>query len=269
MLRVLGSAGFDLSGSRRPPEEIARRLVGKLAQRRSNADVDRALAFLRRLARLRGAPDEVLAGLRTLLAEEHLPDDAVVQVETLLENLAAYGLPRERITLDAGSGRGLHFYTGIIFEIYDRRDGRDGGDAQLAGGGRYDDLATVLGARERTPACGFAYGLERIVEALAARGLAPTPAEATAPDALVCAISPAEGAYAVRVAQALRAEGRRVELDVRGRGVRANLEAANRRGIPHVAIVGEAERRDNVYVWRDMAAQAQELRKLDEAMRDA
>jgi histidyl-tRNA synthetase len=256
VLRVLRSAGFDLSGSRRTPEEIARRLVGKLARRQSNADVERALAFLRRLARLRGAPAVVLADLRALLAEERLPDAAVGQVEALLDGLAAYGLPPARITLDAGLGRGLHFYTGIIFEIYD-----GAGVDQLAGGGRYDDLASVLGARERTPACGFAYGLERVVEALTVRGLAPA-APAVAPEVLVCAVSAAESAYAIQVAQALRAEGRRVELDVRGRGVRANLEAANRRGIPYVAIVGEAERRAGAYVWRDMAAQAQECRRL-------
>jgi histidyl-tRNA synthetase len=254
VLRVLRGAGFDLSGSRRTPEEIARRLVGKLTQRRGNADVERALGFLRRLARLRGAPDAVLADLRSLLAEERLADDAVRQVEALLADLDAYGLPRERITLDAGLGRGLHFYTGIIFEIYD-------GPAQLAGGGRYDDLATVLGARERTPACGFAYGLERVVEVLQERGLAPAPA-LDRPDVLVCAVSPAESAYAIRVAQALRGSGRRVELDVRQRGVRANLEAANRRTIPFVAIVGEAEQRDETYVWRDMTARAEERRSL-------
>ncbi|MCC6626309.1 MAG: ATP phosphoribosyltransferase regulatory subunit [Chloroflexi bacterium] len=254
VLRVLRGAGFDLSGSRRTPEEIARRLVGKLTQRRGNADVERALGFLRRLARLRGAPDAVLADLRALLAEERLADDAVRQVEALLEDLDAYGLSRERITLDAGLGRGLHFYTGIIFEIYE-------GASQLAGGGRYDDLATVLGARERTPACGFAYGLERIVEVLQARGLTPT-LPTDGPEVLVCAVSPAESAYAIRVAHTLRQRGRRVELDVRQRGVRANLETANRRAIPYVAIVGEAERRDATYVWRDMAARAEEQRAL-------
>jgi histidyl-tRNA synthetase len=79
---------------------------------------------------------------------------------------------------------------------------------------------------------------------------------------LVCAVSPAESAYAIRVAQALRGSGRRVELDVRQRGVRANLEAANRRTIPFVAIVGEAEQRDETYVWRDMTARAEERRSL-------
>ena len=122
----------------------------------------------------------------------------------------------------------------------------------------------MLGARERTPACGFAYGLERIVEVLQARALAPAvPAEG--PEVLLCAVSPNESAYAIRVANALRHAGRRVELDVRQRGVRANLEAANRRAIPYVAIVGETEQRDATYVWRDMAARAEEQRPLTPA----
>lgn len=258
VLRVLRGAGFDLSGSRRSPEEIASRLVEKLARRSSNRDVETALAFLRRLARLRGEPAVALAGLRDLLAEERLSDAPLREVETLLESLAAFGVPPERVTLDAGLGRGLHFYTGIIFEVY---EGADGDGPQLVGGGRYDDLAVVLGGRERVPACGFAYGLERVVEALTRQGIAPAAAD-TRPEALVCAVSAAEMSYAIQVTRALRAAGRRVELDVRQRGVRANLESANRRGIPFVAIVGEEERRHGAYVWRDMAARAEERRSL-------
>ena len=257
VLRVLRGAGFDLSGSRRTPEEIAHRLAERLTRRRTNDDVERALGFLRRLARLRGTPDAVLVDLRRLLAEEGLPSTPVAEVEALLASLAAYGLPPERVTLDAGLGRGLHYYTGIIFEIY----AAEAGGHQLAGGGRYDDLATVLGARERVPACGFTYGLERLVEALTDRGLAPAP-PAAGPDVLVCAVAPAQHAYAIRVAQALRAAGHAVELDVRGRGVRANLEAANRRALPVVVIVGEEEERAGAYVWRDMAAHREEVRVL-------
>lgn len=258
VLRVLRGAGFDLTGSRRTPEEIARRLAARLTQRPTNDDIPRALAFLRRLAQLRGAPAAVLTDLRVLLAEEGLPPAPVEEVEALLASLDAYGLPRDRITLDAGLGRGLHYYTGIVFEIYATAEV---GGLQLAGGGRYDDLASVLGARERVPACGFAYGLERIIEALAARGAGPAGA-AAGPAVLVCAVAPAQGAYAIRVAQALRAAGRTVELDVRGRGVRANLEAANRRGVPAVVIVGEEEERAGGYVWRDMATHRQESRVL-------
>jgi histidyl-tRNA synthetase len=258
VLRVLSNAGFDLTGSSRSPAEIARRLVTKLTRPADNSDLTAAVAFLRRLAELRGAPATVLPALRALLAEEHLSEQPLQQVEELLALLAAYGLPAERLTLDAGLGRGLHYYTGILFEIY---AGAGGSEHQLAGGGRYDDLAAVLGARERIPACGFAYGLERITEELQARRVAPLPAP-DRPDCLVCAVSPLQAAYAARVAQHLRSGGLCVELDVRQRGVRANLELANRRGLVAVAIVGEAEAASGTYQWRDMGTTRQEARLL-------
>ena len=184
----------------------------------------------------------------------------------LLEDLAAWAAPRRRITLDAGQGAASTSPPASSSRSTIVATVAMAATLRLAGGGRYDDLATVLGARERTPACGFAYGLERIVEALAGARPGPTPAEATAPDALVCAISPAR-APTPSGSPRRAGEGRADRL-MRGRGVRANLEAANRRGIPHVAIVGEPERRDNAYVWRDMAAQAREVRKLEGVMRE-
>ena len=65
--------------------------------------------------------------------------------------------------------RGVSYYTGLVFEIY---VDTDEGPLQLCGGGRYDDLARGLGAREPVPACGFSYGLERV-------DLALGPAQAT------------------------------------------------------------------------------------------
>ena len=163
--------------------------------------------------RLRGAPDEVLAGLRTLLAEERLPDDAVVQVETcwrIWPPMAAARADHARRRL----GRGLHFYTGIIFEIYDRRDGRDGGDACW-------------------PAVGATMTWRRCSARASGRRLAASPTAWSAssrrsrraawprrrrhrPGRPRLRHQPGRGAYAIRVAQALRAEGRRVELTCAG-----------------------------------------------------
>ncbi|HEX5506461.1 MAG TPA: ATP phosphoribosyltransferase regulatory subunit [Thermomicrobiales bacterium] len=251
VLDLLRAAGVDLDGSSRPPEEIVARLLLKLRRPRARFDVARALDFLRRLVALRGAPAAVLDGLRALLADYGLDPAPVGELEQVLDLLRAYG-HAGRVELDLGLGRGLHYYTGILFEVYDGRDPA----VQLCGGGRYDDLAQVLGARAPVPASGLSYGVERVAAALRARGAAAP--EPPAADVLVCGGRGVPMAELIGVAAALRAGGWRVDLDVRGRSLAANLRYADRAGIAHVAILGEDERRAGVVAWHTMATRAQE-----------
>src|SRR3954454_425517 len=104
-----------------------------------------------------GTSAEALERAAALLAALELPSAALDELRAILSAVAAHRVPDAQIVLDFGLGRGLHYYTGAIFEIYDQ----DG--LQLCGGGRYDDLVTALGGRQPVPAVGFAYGLERVV----------------------------------------------------------------------------------------------------------
>ncbi|MFN8516991.1 MAG: ATP phosphoribosyltransferase regulatory subunit [Chloroflexia bacterium] len=61
VLGLLRGAGVELAGSNRPPEEIVERLLVKLRRPRATFDINRAVAFLRRLITLRGEPTQVLA----------------------------------------------------------------------------------------------------------------------------------------------------------------------------------------------------------------
>jgi histidyl-tRNA synthetase len=71
------------------------------------------------------------------------------------------------------------------------------------------------------------------LESAAARLPAPPPTQV-----LVAAEAPEQGVQAMQVAHALRQQGIAAELDVRERTLRANLDYANRRGIPYVLAVG-------------------------------
>ncbi len=80
-----------------------------------------------------------------LLPAEGLQDDEAVRLREMLSLFPAYGVPADVVTLDLGLGRGLTYYTGIVFE-WVASDG-----THIGGGGRYDDLATRIGARHRFP----------------------------------------------------------------------------------------------------------------------
>ena len=65
-------------------------------------------------------------------------------------------------TVDTGLVRGLDYYTSTVFEW---KTGKLGAQNTVCAGGRYDDLVERRGGRP-TPACGFAMGMERLVELL-------------------------------------------------------------------------------------------------------
>jgi histidyl-tRNA synthetase len=81
--------------------------------------------------------------------------------------LRDYQIEPERIELDLGFGRGIGFYSEMIFEIT-----APGGETALpiCGGGRYDGLARVLGSARDARGVGFAFGLERLAAALPGTG---------------------------------------------------------------------------------------------------
>jgi histidyl-tRNA synthetase len=215
-LALLREAGISLEGNRRTPEEIADGLIRKVARRSEGNDVRRALAFLRQLVTFRGAPDAVLPALAELIAAEGLDRSGIERLRGVLDLLGAYGIGPERVTLDLGLGRGLHYYTGILFEIY-----ADDSE-QLGGGGRYDELATVLGARGQVPAVGFSLGVERVHDASAHRW----DTSGTARTVVVGQGERADGHAAAVIANRLRAAGWTVLLDVRERTPNAALRNA-------------------------------------------
>ena len=259
---LLSRADLALEGGSRTPEEIVKRLLAKAGRRDPSEQVRQATDFLLRLHGLAGRPPEVFGRLGALLAEYRLDRAPLRDVERALTLFDHYGFGSSDVTVDLSLGRGLRYYTGLVFEIFHggaegpagRADGPTAlattGVSQICGGGRYDDLVRALGGRQTVPACGFSVGLERVALALEAENAARF--ESRAVDALVVPLSDADEPGAVGLARSLRGAGLSVELDVRLRGVRANLRHADRQEIPFVVIYGERERERGRPILRDM-----------------
>ncbi|MEX0822218.1 MAG: histidine--tRNA ligase [Rhodothermales bacterium] len=132
--------------------------------------------------------------------------------------------------------RGLDYYTHTAFEL----ESPDlGAQSALAGGGRYDLLASDLGANRRVPAVGFAAGLERLFLALDAQNVA-LPA-AVVPDVFLVALGDEAARWVFGHAQRLRRDGLQVGLDLKGRSMKAQMREANRQNAPFTIIVGQNE----------------------------
>jgi histidyl-tRNA synthetase len=197
---------------------------------------------------LAGPPDVALGRLADLLRAFALDPAPVEEIDAALSHFASYGAQPGEVIVDLSLARGLRYYTGLVFEIYD--DGPEG-PLQLCGGGRYDDLVRALGGRVMVPACGFSVGLERARMALARRRKLPVPPSRV--QVLVVPVTPDDQKAAAATAQRLRVCGCRVELDLRERGPRSALRLAAREAIAVAVLVGAEERASSTLKVRRLA----------------
>jgi histidyl-tRNA synthetase len=141
-----------------------------------------------------------------------------------------------RYDIDPRLVRGLDYYTRTVFELV---SSDLGAQDTLLGGGRYDDLIEMLGGPS-TPGIGFAGGFERLVLALQERGCKP-PIERL--DLYLVPFGDEGRRAGLALAGTLRKRGVSVDLDVRGRSLRKQLEAANEMNARHVLVLGDEEAR--------------------------
>ena len=155
--------------------------------------------------------------------------------------------------LEPGLVRGLDYYTRTAFEFY--RQGAEGQQQALGGGGRYDGLVELLGGRP-TPGIGFGIGLDRVALALEASGV-PAAAEAP-PVAVVVGADPAATVDRLRIATLLRAAGIAARAELGQRKLGKSIEAAAREHA-HFAIILGDELADGQVQVRDLEAGTQRL----------
>jgi len=95
--------------------------------------------------------------------------EPTAELASILQNLAARGL-KDFVKIDYQVIRGLAYYTGVVFEAFDRK----GEFRAIAGGGRYNNLVKLIsGGKVDLPALGFGMGDVVLLELLKARGLLP------------------------------------------------------------------------------------------------
>jgi len=172
------------------------------------------------------------------------------QFGDVLETLDSLGV---RYKIDFGIARGLEYYTGMVFEIYAKNLGAQN---QICGGGAYR-LAHLLDG-EDMPATGFAFGFDRVAEALNVKMASPKNVAVITRDET--------REEALRVALTLRRH-MPTHIDVMGRNFNAQLSHANAIGASHAVIVGPKELQAGKVTLKDMKTGEQELLTLDEVVR--
>ena len=143
------------------------------------------------------------------------------------------------VSVDLTIVRGLAYYTGIVWELFDAQKAM----RAIAGGGRYDGLLDL-------PALGFGMGDVVLGELLKERGVAPKASIELG--AFLIAVGADDLPTMLQLAHALRERGISVEYSLRHAGVRKQLELASARGAARAVIIGPEERAAEIVVVRDL-----------------
>ena len=140
-------------------DEVTERLSEKFADRSEPALDASAVAAIETYLSIAGQADEVVPQLRKLSSGAGYAV-AVSAYEKRLAALEEQGLNPRRFSFSANFGREIEYYTGFVFQV-------EASGVAVAGGGRYDDMLSDLGAPARIPAFGFAIHTERLQAVMA------------------------------------------------------------------------------------------------------
>ena len=167
------------------------------------------------------------------------PSGEAVKLQGILADLKARGLGAY-VEMDLTIVRGLAYYTGLVFEVFDR----GGKERAIAGGGRYDALLEVMSdGKVKMPALGFGMGdvvLSNMIEEVpAARQLREAwIGNRTAAEVYVVVADEAKRGEALGVVQALREAGLRTDYALSGAKVGKQFQSAEHAGARFAVVVG-------------------------------
>jgi len=168
---------------------------------------------------------------------------------------AAVGL--ERLIFDLSIVRGLDYYTGVVFEAF-------AGEYKLAvgGGGRYDDLLQLYSG-VKTPALGFAIGVERLMEAVGLQ-VAEKPL-----DYYIYIFDDNAYQTAIYIARELRRKGYSAVVELGDKGLKDAFEYVLKIGTRFLVILGKKELEKGVVRVRDLQKREEVEKPFDEFIRGA
>ena len=190
--------------------------------------------------------------IRTLADLERRYPAAAAAAEPLrrtMEALFAMGLG-DFLDLDLTIVRGLAYYTGTVFELFDAQRAL----RAICGGGRYDDLLQRIGG-VALPALGFGMGDVVLGELLKERGKAP--AAPSSAEVFLVAVTAEDRAPVWRLAHELRDGGLRVEFSLAEDKVARQLKLADARRARLAVVLGPEERSRGAALVRDLGNGAQ------------
>lgn len=190
---------------------------------------------------------------------DFLCDDCRDHFEKVKAHLNAMGID---FKVNPKIVRGLDYYTRTVFEFV---SGDIGAQSTVCGGGRYDGLIGQMGG-PKTPSLGFAMGIERLMMVLSAQN-AELP-EAPTCDLFIATLGENALLKASNSCRLLRDEGYKVQTDICGRGLKAQMKYADKIGAKFTLVLGDNEVESGKAVLKNMSNSAEKEIALGEIVEE-
>ena len=190
----------------------------------------------------------------------NLDDDAqksVDELQRLFELFDTMGIA-DFCMFDIGIVRGLAYYTGIVFEIYDRK----GELRAIGGGGRYDNLLKQFGG-PNISATGFGVGDAVLAILLEEKGLLSSQLPSFGPDFFVAFADEQYRDKAIEITTRLRQQGLAASFSYKNTNLKKQIKQASAQNAKKCVILGQ-ELQENKLVVKDMTGGDQQLVEIDD-----
>lgn len=212
-----------------------------------------AIEKIKPIFALKGTFAEKLSALKEILKTSEIGLKGIEELTFIETQISALGLQTAFLDLDVTLARGLNYYTGAIFEIAAPAGVQMG---SIGGGGRYDDLTSIFGLKGMS-GIGISFGLDRIGLVMEELDLFPASLSSTV-EVLCLNFGNAEALQSMKLLQRLRAMGKKAELYPDAAKIKKQMDYANKRNIPFVAMIGESELAKGTFVLKNMLTGTQE-----------
>lgn len=217
---------------------------------RANGLSEDAIQKLQPIINLSGTNQEKMATMRQALAQSEIGLKGIDEVEFVLDHLSGLS---SQVELDLTLARGLNYYTGCIFEV----KALDVQIGSITGGGRYDNLTGIFGM-PGISGVGISFGADRIYDVLNQLELYPEEVT-TATQILFINFGEKETEYCLPILSDLRAAGIRAEIYPDAAKMKKQMQYANVKAVPFVALVGENEMSAGMVTLKNMTTGEQQM----------
>lgn len=221
---------------------------------------DKAIERLVPVLELTGSNAEKIARMRELLKDSETGLKGLDEMETVVKAYEA--LPHSAcLEVDLSLARGLNYYTGTIIEV----KALDVEIGSITGGGRYDNLTGVFGL-EGLSGVGISFGADRIYDVLNTLNLYPEEVERGV-QVMFTNFGEEEAREAMGCVWCLRDAGIPAMVYPDNAKMKKQMQYANAKNVPYVAIIGSKELKEGVATVKNMADGSQrkvELEKITE-----
>ncbi len=204
------------------------------------------------IIQLQGTNSEKLTTLRSVLSSSETAIKGIEEMEFILD-LNDLNSIRCQLDIDLTLARGLNYYTGTIFEV----KALDVQIGSITGGGRYDNLTGIFGL-PGVSGVGISFGADRIFDVLNQLDLYPEEAKQSTKILFAC-FGDNEIKYALPLIQSLRKSGINAEIYPESAKMKKQMNYADSKKIPYVAIIGETEIEGKMVMLKNMTTGEQQL----------